>query len=172
MDAIEITLVVNGQERTTTVDPRMTLADFIREEMSLTGTHLGCEQGVCGACTILFDGESARSCLMLAAQAHGHEIVTIEDLAAPDGTLHPIQAAFSAKHGLQCGFCTPGMVLSTYELLNENDNPSLTEVKERLSGNVCRCTGYTKIFESVSAAAEEMRAAPPVQHSGHRNGEV
>jgi aerobic-type carbon monoxide dehydrogenase small subunit (CoxS/CutS family) len=152
-----ISLNVNGVARTALADERTTLADFLRDELKLTGTHLGCEHGVCGACTILVDNFSARACLMLAAQGESHEITTIEGLESESGDLHPLQTAFSEKHGLQCGFCTPGMIMSACELLMENPEPCDAEIREHLSGNICRCTGYNKIFESVHLAADRLR---------------
>jgi aerobic-type carbon monoxide dehydrogenase small subunit (CoxS/CutS family) len=150
----EIRLRVNGKELRGFAEPRMTLADFLRDELGLTGTHLGCEHGVCGACTILLDGRTTRSCLMLAVQAEGHELMTVEGLASPDGTLHPIQEAFSAKHGLQCGFCTPGFLMTVHELLEDNPDPDEQEIRSFLSGNLCRCTGYQNIVAAVRYAAE------------------
>jgi carbon-monoxide dehydrogenase small subunit len=138
----------------------MTLADFLRDQLGLTGTHLGCEHGVCGACTVLMDGRSVRSCLLFAVQAHGHEILTVEGLAEPDGTLHPIQRAFHEEHGLQCGFCTPGFLLSVKELLDSNPQPTDEETRTWLSGNLCRCTGYQNILAAVRRAAEQLRSAP------------
>jgi carbon-monoxide dehydrogenase small subunit len=135
----------------------MTLADFLRDELGLTGTHLGCEHGVCGACTILMDGRSVRSCLLLAVQAEGHELLTVEGLEAPDGTLHPVQEAFSEAHGLQCGFCTPGFLMSVVELLRTHPDPSEEEIRTWLSGNICRCTGYQNIVEAVKLAATRAR---------------
>jgi carbon-monoxide dehydrogenase small subunit len=161
-DKREITLNVNGKQLTGTAEARMTLADFLRDELGLTGTHLGCEHGVCGACTILLDGRSTRSCLMLAVQAEGHELRTVEGLAAADGTLHPIQEAFSAKHGLQCGFCTPGFLMSVHELLEDNPDPDEDEIRSFLSGNLCRCTGYQNIVAAVRHAAELQRGAEAV----------
>jgi 2-furoyl-CoA dehydrogenase 2Fe-2S iron sulfur subunit len=161
-DKREITLNVNGKQLTGTAEARMTLADFLRDELGLTGTHLGCEHGVCGACTILLDGRSARSCLMLAVQAEGHELRTVEGLAAADGTLHPIQEAFSVKHGLQCGFCTPGFLMSVHELLEDNPDPDEDEIRSFLSGNLCRCTGYQNIVAAVRHAAELQRGAEAV----------
>jgi aerobic-type carbon monoxide dehydrogenase small subunit (CoxS/CutS family) len=158
----EITLRVNGKELRGQAEVRMTLADFLRDELGLTGTHLGCEHGVCGACTILLDGSTTRSCLMLAVQAEGHELMTVEGLAADDGTLHPIQEAFSAKHGLQCGFCTPGFLMSVHELLSENPDPDEQEIRSFLSGNLCRCTGYQNIVAAVRHAAELQRGAEAV----------
>lgn len=152
----EITLEVNGTPRTGRAEPRVTLADFLRDELDLTGTHLGCEHGVCGACTVLLDGQSTRSCLMFAVQAAGHSVVTVEGLSGPGAPLHPIQEAFSEKHGLQCGFCTPGFVMSAVELLAENKRPSEEEVRLHLSGNICRCTGYQNIVAAVLYAAELM----------------
>jgi len=150
-----VQLTVNGATRTVEVEPRKTLADAIREDVGLTGTHLGCEQGVCGACTVLLDDEPVRSCLMFAVQAEGHQIRTIEGVAQ-DGQLHPIQEAFSEYHGLQCGFCTPGMILASLHLLETNPAPTVDEIKEELGGNLCRCTGYIKIVEAVQAAALTM----------------
>lgn len=158
----EIELRVNGATLTGAAEPRMTLADFLRDELGLTGTHLGCEHGVCGACTILMNGRSVRSCLLLAVQAQGSELVTVEGLAEADGGLHPIQEAFSAKHGLQCGFCTPGFLMTVHELLAEVPDPSEEEIRSRLSGNLCRCTGYQNIVASVRYAAELARGAQPV----------
>jgi carbon-monoxide dehydrogenase small subunit len=147
-----IRLTVNGEPVEADAPVRMTLADFLRERLDLTGTHLGCEHGVCGACTVLLDGDSVRSCLVLAAQAEGHDVTTVEGLAADDSTLHPAQRAFSEEHGLQCGFCTPGVLMTTAELLSEGLDPSRTEIRERISGNLCRCTGYDNIVTAVEAA--------------------
>ena len=149
-----IRLWVNEQEIERTVEVRQSLADFLREELDLTGTHLGCEHGVCGACTILLDGKSVRSCLMLAVQSDGAHLTTVEGLADGD-RLHPLQVAFHLEHGLQCGFCTPGMLLSALELLRENSHPSEQEVRVALSGNLCRCTGYQSIVAAVLRAAKE-----------------
>ena len=154
---VDVTLVVNGRPHRTAVEPRHTLADVLRERLGLTGTHLGCEHGVCGACTVLVDGEPVRACLMLAIQAEGTGITTIEGLAAADGTLHPVQDAFSACHGLQCGFCTPGFVLTAVHLLAENPRPSRAEIREDLAGNLCRCTGYIGIVDAVESAAAQQR---------------
>ncbi len=150
-------LRVNGRDLEGWAEPRMTLADFLRDELGLTGTHLGCEHGVCGACTILMDGRSVRSCLLLAVQAEGHELLTVEGLEAPDGTLHPVQEAFSEAHGLQCGFCTPGFLMSVVELLRTHPDPSEEEIRTWLSGNICRCTGYQNIVEAVKLAATRAR---------------
>jgi aerobic-type carbon monoxide dehydrogenase small subunit (CoxS/CutS family) len=157
MPGREIRLMVNGKERSAVAEPRMTLADFLRGELGLTGTHLGCEHGVCGACTILVDGQTARSCLMLAVQADGHELMTVEGLAPDGAPLHPIQRAFAEKHGLQCGFCTPGFLMTVRELLEEIPDPSEPQIRDRLSGNLCRCTGYQNIVDAVHYAAELMR---------------
>ena len=150
---LEVALTVNGQPVTGTVEPRRTLADFLREDLGLTGTKLGCEHGVCGACTVMLDGAPVRACLMLAVQARGASIVTIEGLRLAGGDLHPIQQAFAAHHGLQCGFCTPGMVISAYALLQDNPHPTEAEIRAGLSGNICRCTGYHGIVEAVKACA-------------------
>lgn len=149
----EITFTVNGDQITRRVDHRRLLVDFLRHDLGLTGTHIGCEHGVCGACTVLLDGETVRSCIMFAVQADGHEIETVESLADGPDRLHPIQQAFWDNHGLQCGFCTPGMLLATKELLMENPSPTDQEVRVALAGNICRCTGYVQIVESVQAAA-------------------
>jgi len=157
----QITLTVNNKKYTETVPVRVTLADFLRHQLGLTGTHLGCEHGVCGACTILFDGHSARSCLMLAVQTDGHEIVTIEGIAPDDKTLHPLQEAFRDNHGLQCGFCTPGILTTLIELLRDNPNPTEAEVRVAISGNLCRCTGYQNIVVAALDAAARLRAQKP-----------
>jgi carbon-monoxide dehydrogenase small subunit len=159
VDQREISLRVNGQEMRAVAEPRMTLADFLRDRLRLTGTHLGCEHGICGACTILMDGRSVRSCLMFAVQAEGHELQTVEGLAPGDGAMHPIQEAFSEEHGLQCGFCTPGFLMSVAELLGDVPDPSEEEIRERLSGNLCRCTGYQNIVAAVKSAAAKLQAA-------------
>lgn len=155
----EIRLVVNGAERAANADVRVTLADFLREQLGLTGTHLGCEHGVCGACTVLFDGDAVRSCLMLAVQARGSEVVTVEGLADGD-RLHPVQEAFWESHGFQCGFCTPGFVMATVAFLAENPSPSEHEIRDNLSGNICRCTGYQSIVAGVALAAEKLAEEP------------
>jgi len=151
--SVEVTLKVNGVERSAAVEPRRTLADFLREELNLTGTHLGCEHGVCGSCTVLVDGVSARSCLMLAVQADGAEVTTIEGLME-DGELGVLQQACLDSHAFQCGYCTPGFLMSATELLAENPRPSESEIREALSGNVCRCTGYESIVQAIALAAE------------------
>jgi carbon-monoxide dehydrogenase small subunit len=151
-----IRLSVNGNPTEATVEPRMTLADFLRERCGLTGTHLGCEHGVCGACTVLLDGSAVRSCLVFAVQADGTAVSTVEGVAAEDGELSPVQAALQECHGLQCGFCTPGFVMSITALLRDNPNPSDEEIREGLSGNFCRCTGYQGIVNAVRLAADQM----------------
>jgi len=151
-----VTLRVNGTPYSATVEVRKTLVDFLRDDLGLVGTHVGCEHGVCGACTVLMNGETVRACIMLAVQADGADLLTVEGLASPDGQLHPIQQAFREKHGLQCGFCTPGFLMTTYELLRTNPRPSVDEIKDWLSGNLCRCTGYQDILESVQLAAERL----------------
>ncbi len=155
-ERVLVLLTVNGKELTREVPARLTLADFLRHELELTGTHLGCEHGVCGACTVLVDGHAVRSCLMLAAQADGASVVTIEGMAK-DGALTPLQQAFIDHHGLQCGFCTPGVLATLTELLATNPDPSEAEVRAWLSGNLCRCTGYQGIVDAALAAAKAMR---------------
>ena len=157
-DKRTITVTVNGAKYTRDVPVRITLADFIRYELGLTGTHLGCEHGVCGACTILLDGRSARSCLMLAVQADGHEVLTVEGIAPGPDTLHPLQEAFRDNHGLQCGFCTPGMLTTLLEFLRDNPEPTEQEVRVAISGNLCRCTGYQGIVLAALDAAKRMKA--------------
>jgi len=180
--SVPISVSVNGKEYKRAVEPRLLLSDFLRHELGLTGTHVGCEHGVCGACTILFDGESMRSCLIFAVQADGHEIMTVEGLASltptpsplhpsPSGRgdggegegqgvregLHPIQQAFWEAHGLQCGYCTPGILMTLVPFLKQNSNPTEDEIRHALSGNLCRCTGYQHIVDAVKLAAEKMR---------------
>ena len=151
---VDVSFSVNGAPQEHTVEARRTLSDVIRHECGLPGTHLGCEHGVCGACTVLVDGQPSRSCLMLAAQAQGAEITTIEGLADDDGSPHPIQQAMMDAHGFQCAFCAPGFLMSTLALLEENPNPSTNEIREELSGNLCRCTGYQSIVAGVRRAVE------------------
>ncbi len=157
MSERSIELTVNGRSYSGTADVRTTLADFLRHGLGLTGTHLGCEHGVCGACTILVDGVSARSCLMLAVQAEGSDVRTIEGLAEPNGDLHPLQTAFRDNHGLQCGFCTPGILMTLMELLDEQPDPTEADVRDAISGNICRCTGYQSIVAAAMQAAAELR---------------
>ena len=156
-DTREISVTINGEAHTREVETRLNLADFLRHELEMTGTHVGCEHGACGACTVLVDGEAVRSCLMLAVQASGHEVTTVEGLAADDGALHPVQEAFWKNHGLQCGFCTPGMVISVTAFLKDNPDPTEKDVRAALSGNICRCTGYQGIVAAALEAAATMR---------------
>jgi aerobic-type carbon monoxide dehydrogenase small subunit (CoxS/CutS family) len=155
-DSHPITVTVNGVRTEKSVEPRLLLSDFIRHELMLAGTHVGCEHGVCGACTILFDGFPARSCLMFAVQADGHEIDTVEGLSQGE-TLHPLQQAMHDSHGLQCGYCTPGILMTMSAFLKNNPSPDEHAVREALSGNLCRCTGYQHIVDAVLLAAERMR---------------
>ena len=150
----QIEMTVNGERRRATVEARLTLADFLRDECALTGTHLGCEHGVCGACTVLLDGDAVRSCLVFAVQAAGAHVTTIEGIGGEDGSLSAVQEAFRAEHGLQCGFCTPGFIVSVTAFLRDNPHPSDTEIREALSGNLCRCTGYQGIIRAVQRAAQ------------------
>jgi aerobic carbon-monoxide dehydrogenase small subunit len=154
---IDITFSVNGERTRLRVEPRRTLADALREDCGLTGTHLGCEHGVCGACTVLVDGEPVRACLMFAVQADGSSITTVEGLQGADGELHPLQEAFVVHHGLQCGFCTPGMLMSALHLLDTHPDPDRTTIRAEMSGNICRCTGYQGIVDAIHAAAAELR---------------
>ncbi len=153
-----VRMTVNGVEREAEVDPRTTLADFLRAELGLGGTHVGCEHGVCGACTILWNGRAVRSCIMLAVQADGSEVMTVEGLMS-NGDLHPIQEAFLEEHGLQCGFCTPGFLMSVYEMLERSPEPSEAEILDTLGGHLCRCTGYETILRSVRSAARKVAEA-------------
>jgi aerobic carbon-monoxide dehydrogenase small subunit len=157
---VTVKLSVNGQARQATIEPRLTLADFLREECRLTGTHLGCEHGVCGACTVLVDGAAVRSCLVFAVQVRGAEITTIEGIGSPDGGLSVVQEAFRDCHGLQCGFCTPGFVVSVTAFLRDHPNATDLEIREALSGNLCRCTGYQGILEAVRRAAGAAQGEP------------
>tara|TARA_B110000014_G_C20026535_1_gene532879 strand:+ start:113 stop:595 length:483 start_codon:yes stop_codon:yes gene_type:complete len=153
----EVTLTVNGRKRSATVEPRMLLVDFLRHELGMTGTHIGCEHGVCGACTILLDGRTARSCLHFAVAVDGSEVDTVEGVASQD-LLHPIQEAFHQHHALQCGYCTPGFLMTTIELLKQNPNPDEAAIRRALTNNICRCTGYTNIIKAVAAAAAALQA--------------
>jgi carbon-monoxide dehydrogenase small subunit len=157
---IDVSFSINGEPTAVSVEARRTLSDVIRDDVGLTGTHLGCEHGVCGACTVLVDGQPARSCLMLAGQAEGAEVTTIEGLAGSDGSLHPIQQAMMDAHGFQCAFCSPGFLMSAVALLEDNPNPTTAEIREELSGNLCRCTGYQSIVAGVERAVELMRQEP------------
>ncbi len=156
-EKVKVEVAVNGIEHTSSVEPRMLLSDFLRHELGLTGTHVGCEHGVCGACTILLDGKAVRSCLMFAVQANGCQLMTVEGLSAQgdENDLHPLQEAFREAHGLQCGFCTPGILMTLIPFLEENKNPSEQEIREALSGNLCRCTGYQNIVKAVQLAAQK-----------------
>ncbi len=157
----KIALTVNGTRYEEEVEVRLTLADFLRHQLGLTGTHLGCEHGVCGACTILVDGLSVRSCLMLAVQANGHDLLTVEGIAPSATELHPLQEAFRDNHGLQCGFCTPGMLTTLIEFLRDNPDPTEQDVRIAISGNLCRCTGYQGLDNAALDAAKRLRTAKP-----------
>jgi len=158
-DLHTLKLTVNGKPYERQVEPRLLLADFLRHELGLSGTHVGCEHGVCGACTVLFDGAAVRSCIMFAVQANGHELLTVEGLAQSQSDLHPLQQAFYEAHGLQCGFCTPGFLMTLVPFLQENPSPTEDEIREAISGNLCRCTGYQHIVEAVKLAAEKMKSS-------------
>jgi carbon-monoxide dehydrogenase small subunit len=156
-DTRDIQVSVNGEDHFAKVETRTSLGDFLRQDLGLTGTHLGCEHGVCGACTVMLDGEAVRSCLMLAVQTHGHEVTTVEGLASPEGELHPLQEAFWKHHGLQCGFCTPGMLTSLVAFLRDNPDPTERDIRKAISGNICRCTGYQGIVDAALDAAKVMQ---------------
>ena len=156
---VAISMTVNGKAVSGDVEPRMLLVEFLRQDLKLTGTHVGCDTSQCGACVVHIDGESVKACTTLAVQADGAAVTTIEGMANADGSLHPIQEAFRENHGLQCGFCTPGMIMSAADLLQKNPSPSEREVREWLEGNICRCTGYHNIVKSILAASETMKAA-------------
>jgi carbon-monoxide dehydrogenase small subunit len=158
-EKVRLAVTVNGVDHDVLIEPRTLLLDFLRDELELNGAHAGCEHGVCGACTVLVDGEATRSCLMFAAQVEGAEVRTVESLASADGTLHPIQQAFTQEHGLQCGFCTPGMIMAACELLEHTPLPEPEEVREALGGNLCRCTGYQTIVNAVCAAGPLLEAS-------------
>jgi carbon-monoxide dehydrogenase small subunit len=153
-----IAVVVNGVQRTAQVPARLSLVDWLREEMRLTGTHVGCEHGICGACSIMLDGEPVRSCLMYAVQANGHRVTTVEGLARPDGSLSVLQDSFCQLHGLQCGYCTPGMLIAAQGLLNTTPHPTDEQIREAIGGNLCRCTGYQQIVDAVKHAAGQLAA--------------
>ena len=155
---IPVTITINDKEYKSEIEPRMLLSDYLRHELGLTGTHVGCEHGVCGACTIMFDGESARSCLLFAVQADGHNVMTVEGLASDKDNLHPLQQSFWEAHGLQCGYCTPGILMTMVPFLKQNPNPTEDEIRHALSGNLCRCTGYQHIVDAVKLAGEKMQA--------------
>jgi carbon-monoxide dehydrogenase small subunit len=161
-----VRVAVNGKTYERSVEPRLLLSDFLRHELGLTGSHVGCEQGVCGACTVLLDGEPIRSCLLFAIQADGHQVATVEGMADGD-ELHPLQAAFREKHALQCGFCTPGILMSMAAFLRDHPQPDAAEIRDALSGHLCRCTGYQAMVEAVASAAETLRAnAAPSREDG------
>ena len=160
MSKHSVTITVNGQPYTREIESRTLLVHFIREELNLTGTHIGCDTSSCGACTVLLDGRAVKSCALFAVTANGKQVETIEGVAA-EGQMHPIQEGFWEKHGLQCGYCTPGMIMSTKYLLSENPDPTEDEIRRGISGNLCRCTGYNKIVEAVRYAAEKMNAVTP-----------
>jgi carbon-monoxide dehydrogenase small subunit len=156
---MRVTLDVNGKKHTVDVEPRMTLLDCLREKLALTGAHTGCEHGVCGACTVLIDGQAARSCLMFTVQAEDIPITTIEGLTPGPGELSPLQDAFCETHGMQCGYCTPAMILTAHALLSRNPNPTREDIVDAISGNICRCTGYAQIVEAIALAADRLRGA-------------
>ena len=164
-DKIRVRLTVNDVVHDVLLEPRTLLIDFLRDELALTGTHAGCEQGVCGACTVLVDGEATRSCLLFAVQLDGASVRTVESLAGPDGVLHPLQQAFTENHGLQCGFCTPGMLMAACALLERTPQPETQDIEESLSGNLCRCTGYQNIVRAVLSAASDLRGEGPLPGS-------
>jgi carbon-monoxide dehydrogenase small subunit len=153
-----VSIEVNGKARSAQVPARLSLVDFLREELRLTGTHVGCEHGICGACSVMLDGEPVRSCLMFAVQADGHHITTVEGLAQADGSLSVLQDSFCEAHGLQCGYCTPGMLIASQALLNETPNPSEAQIRDAIGGNLCRCTGYRQIVDAVQLAASRLAA--------------
>ena len=153
---MNVSFSINGVRTSVEVEPRRTLADCLRDDLGLTGTHVGCEHGVCGACTVMVDGQPVRACLMFAVQADGCSVTTVEGLAAEDGRLHAIQRSFCENHGLQCGFCTPGMLISALDLLHREERPSRERIREEMSGNICRCTGYMGIVDAIEQAAEEL----------------
>ena len=159
MSEHKITLTVNGREMSGHAESRLTLVDFLRDVLGQTGTHIGCEHGVCGACSVVMDGKPVRSCLMFAVMADGHDITTVEGLEGPAGELSPLQDAFWENHAMQCGYCTPGMLIATHALLQENPDPNEAEIREAIGGNLCRCTGYQQIVEAVQMAAKKLQEA-------------
>lgn len=161
----KITITVNGKAHSATVEPRLTLLDFLRDELNLTGTHVGCEHGVCGACSIMLDDQPIRSCLMFAVQADGHRITTVEGLSEADGGLSLVQDSFWETHALQCGYCTPGMLIAAHALLTRNPDPSRQEIRKAISGNLCRCTGYGQIVEAIELAADRLNQREPAAAS-------
>ena len=152
-----VSIEVNGKRREAQVPARLSLVDFLRDELRLTGTHVGCEHGICGACSVMLDGEPVRSCLMYAVQANGHKVTTVEGLGKPDGSMSALQDAFCETHGLQCGYCTPGMLIAAQGLLDVNPHPTEEQIRDAIGGNLCRCTGYQQIVEAVKLAAERMK---------------
>jgi aerobic carbon-monoxide dehydrogenase small subunit len=154
-----VAIEVNGRRREAQVPARLSLVDWLRDELRLTGTHVGCEHGICGACSVMLDGEPVRACLMYAVQANGHRVTTVEGLAKPDGSMSVLQDAFCETHGLQCGYCTPGMLIAAQGLLNHNSDPTEEQIRDAIGGNLCRCTGYQQIVEAVELAAKRLRAA-------------
>jgi carbon-monoxide dehydrogenase small subunit len=169
--SVQVQLRVNGKSYESQVEPRLLLAHYLRDTLGLTGTHIGCETSICGACTVLLDGKAVKSCTVLAVQASGSDLTTIEGLAAtaaPNGGLHPVQEGFWEKHGLQCGFCTPGMILAAVELLGKTPNPTEPEIRQAISGNLCRCTGYQHIIEAVQYAAKKMKTKKSNNSSAKR----
>lgn len=171
-DLHDVTITVNGAPRTARVPARRLLSDFLRHDLAMTGTHVGCEHGVCGCCTVLLDGEAVRSCLVFAVTLDGREVTTVEGLAAPDGTLHPVQQALHEHHGLQCGFCTPGFVMSACSFLADHPEPSDDEVRDGMAGNLCRCTGYAGILAGVKHAAAALRESGADPRARHGASEV
>ena len=163
MTRMDVTLTVNGNEVSVSAEPRTLLIHLLREHLDLTGPHIGCDTGHCGACTVDLDGRSVKSCMVFAAQVDGAEVTTIEGIAGPDGALHPLQEAFREHHGLQCGYCTPGMIVRAWRLLEESPDPSEEEIRYGISGNLCRCTGYQNIVKAIRAAADEMSEAKEVE---------
>lgn len=170
-DLVTVEVIVNGNKYVRDIEPRTLLVEFIRDELRMTGTHIGCDTSYCGACSVLLDGKLIKSCTALAVQADGSEVRTVEGLEQ-DGKLHPVQEAFSEHHGLQCGFCTPGMLMSTISLLEQNPNPSREEIKKGIAGNLCRCTGYQNIITSIDAAAKQLatEVSSSKEHSNERQG--
>ena len=157
MSCHRVSLTVNGTKHAGHAEARMTLVDFLRDVLDLTGTHVGCEHGVCGACSVIFDGKPIRSCLMYAVMADGHDVITVEGLENDDGSLSPLQDAFWENHAMQCGYCTPGMLIASHQLLQENPSPSEAEIRDAIGGNLCRCTGYQQIVEAVQMAAKKIK---------------
>jgi 2-furoyl-CoA dehydrogenase 2Fe-2S iron sulfur subunit len=162
---VRVTLTLNGRKLSADAEPRLLLSDFLRQSIGLTGTHVGCEHGICGSCTVLIDGVAQRSCLTLAVQVEGRDVRTVESLAAADGTLNPLQQAMRANHGLQCGFCTPGILMSFTDFLGRNPHPTEAEIREVLSGHLCRCTGYAGIVAAVKEVAASSASLPPHDRS-------